>query len=241
MSVLITLYKITINPQVRMSKAEQNKKYLQKLKTTPKYDEFKSKRAAKMRNFRNKKLKIEDGMPLNKFVDVVEKRRHAVRERVRKCRERKRQHKAKENISNDKESCSLNTLASAGYRCVQTLGKAVSKVVQAFPSSPKRKKAVLASIVEKMLDVDKLELADAIRTPAAKKKYVPNKTIDSAIKKFYIRDDISRVSPKARDVKEYLCPDSGNKMLLPTRHMELTIREAFALFDEEQKTTKQGN
>lgn len=243
MCIPFTDHEIIINLQERMSKAQQNKNYLAKLKTTPKYDEFKRKRTAKMRKHREKEKNVEDEMPLTEFVNVTQKRREAVRERVRKCRERKRE---KENTQNDTESIAsrgssnLSDLVSVGYGCTQTLGKAVSKVTRAFPTSPTRKKAVLARIISSMAEEEKVELANAIKSPPAKKQYVPNVMINKAIKEFLARDDVSRVSPNARDVKEYLCPDTGNKILLPKRHMVLTMKEAFALFDEEQKRTEKG-
>ena len=70
---------------------------------------------------------------------------------------------------------------------------------------------------------------------SSRKNYVPNALLIKEIREFYERDDISRTSPKIRDVKEYVSVDTGENILLPTRHMILTMKEAFALFDEERK------
>ena len=114
----------------------------------------------------------------------------------------------------------------------------MNKVTRAFPVSPTKRKTVLARILSKMNDADKLEVVTAI-TPT-RKNYVPNALLIKEIREFYERDDISRTSPKIRDVKEYVSVDTGEKILLPTRHMILTMKEAFALFDEERKNAGKG-
>lgn len=42
------------------------------------------------------------------------------------------------------------------------------------------------------------------------------------------------------DVKAYKLPHSDEEVLLPKRHMNLTIKEAFAMFIEERKETGKG-
>lgn len=210
---------------------------MDKLKTTPKYEDYKKKKAAVMKKCRKNKKKSEENISQQALAEIVQKRREATRERVQKCRERKRLAKLnKMNISN-KESTVLSDMNSSGYSSTKSLGKAVCKATRALPVSPSKKKAVLARIMSKMNDEDKQELVSVF---ARKKKYVPNKILIDAIRKFYERDDVSRVSPKIRDVKEYLCPTTGDKILLPKRHMTLTVKEAFAIFDEEQRSAGRG-
>lgn len=232
-----------------MSKAQQNQNYIAKLKATSKYDDHKKKKAEKARAYRLKKQEAEDEMPLLAKSDVISQRREATRESVRKCREKKRAEKENAQVetesitSRESSSFSLDDLASVAYTCPQTLGKAKRKVVRALPSSPTKKKAILAQIVSEMNDAEKTEITNAVSTtpPKTRVKAARDLTIlKKAIKEFYERDDVSRMSPKTRDVKEYVCPDTGNKILLPTRHMQYTIKEAFALFDEEQQKTENG-
>lgn len=226
-----------------MSKAQRNQNYIDKLKKNGKYDGHKQKRAEKMKEYRARKKAEEDEMSINAQLDAVATRRAAGRERVRQHRERAKAKANQENdtVSSASQSNSLPDLASIAYSNVQTLGKAVRKVSRALPNSPTKQKAVLARIVSNMNDDEKNELASAITSPPPKSRSVPNlMMLQQAVKEFYERDDISRVSPKQRDVKEYVCKETGEKQLLPTRHLELTIKEAYALFDEEQKKGDKG-
>ena len=97
-------------------------------------------------------------MPAPKLAQVVKNRRDAVRERVRRCRERKRL--AQINSNEQKETATVDieensrSILSSGYNSVQALGKAVNKVTRAFPVSPTKRKTVLARILSKMNDAD---------------------------------------------------------------------------------------
>lgn len=100
---------------------------------------------------------------------------------------------------------------------------------------------MLAHIVSNLEDNEQHQLANAIISPQPRKHCVQKMEIlKNAIKKFYERDDITRVSPKTRDVKEYACPDTGEKLLLPTRHMTLTTKEAWSLFNDQQEKAAKG-
>ena len=129
-----------------------------KLKISEKYEEYKKKKASVMKKCRQKKKMSEVEMPAPKLAQVVKNRRDAVRERVRRCRERKRL--AQINSNEQKETATVDieensrSILSSGYNSVQALGKAVNKVTRAFPVSPTKRKTVLARILSKMNDAD---------------------------------------------------------------------------------------
>lgn len=145
----------------------------------------------------------------------------------------------KQEASAESQSNSLSDIVSESYSCSQTLDKAVKKVKNALPFSSKRKKAVLLHMFDKMDDAEKNELMNVMKPPL-KKKQQAIKDIEKDIQMFLERDDISRVSPKSRDVKTYTCPDTGDDIVKPTRHMVLSMKEAFALFVDERKTAEKG-
>lgn len=60
------------------------------------------------------------------------------------------------------------------------------------------------------------------------------------IANFYERDDISRMSPKAKDMKKHINKQTGAEELFATRHMIVTLREAYALFMDDKKTKNEG-
>lgn len=121
---------------------------------------------------------------------------------------------------------------SEEFGTVQTLGRAVRKVARVLPTSPRKKKAVLTHLVANMNESDKSILVNVVSNSKFKRGAAKPHLITS-IRKFYERDDISRASPKTDDVKTYECPETGEKLYLPTRHMLLSLREAYALFVEE--------
>ncbi|XP_067634704.1 uncharacterized protein [Eurosta solidaginis] len=213
--------------KVRVSKAQQNKNYIAKLKSTGKSEEYKKKRAASTKLYRRKKKNEENQMPQTTISSVLEKRRENIRQRVQKFREKMR--------TGEKRSRSvLSDTQLTGYNCSQTFGKAVRKAERALPQSPTKRKAVLTKIFSNVREANKMDMETSILPPQPQKKIHQNiLMLKKAIIAFYERDDISRVSPRVRDVKEYLS-ESGEKILLPTRHMVLSCREACALFNEEQ-------
>ncbi|CAH0563057.1 unnamed protein product [Brassicogethes aeneus] len=215
----------SVKNKKQMRKSQYNQNYTKKLKATEKYDDYKRRKTDYMRKYRENKKNIEKKMLFADLKKVVKDRREAVHERVKKYRERKSQ-----------EISKSSKLGFVGYNCIQTLGKAVKKAKLAIPASPTKKRAVLANIVSKMDDKEKQEFINVIKSTPVKRKCIPNWILIKAIYTFLERDDISRVSPKIRDVREYVCPETGQTKLLSTRHMLLTIKEAFALFDEEQKS-----
>lgn len=172
---------------------------------------------------------------------LVKKRRKANLKHVKSHRQRKKDAAIAEKKSDasKKAATAAGKIIARSYSTVQTLSKAVKKVSNAFPESPTRKKAVLARIVSGMDKDDQEELLNVIASAAAKRNYV-NPAMTKDIHDFYERDDVSRMSPKMRDVKKRISIDTGVEELLPTRHMVLTVKEAYALFSEERKKAEKG-
>lgn len=191
---------------------------------------MKRNRAAQKKAERKKFRELDDG---------IQKRRAAIRERVKKCRE-----KAKLDITqneNQKEkNQNLSEVVAESYSCSQTLGKAVKKVSQALPASPRKQRAILAHIVSNLNDKDKETVVNVVAKSIFKRNPVASSQLVNDVRKFYERDDISRSSPNSRDVKKYKCTETGEESFLPTRHMILSIKEAHALFVENRKREDLG-
>lgn len=233
------------NQQDKLSKSQINKNYLAKKKTASNYEEYRKKRADAMRKYRLEKNNAENRLPSDEQEQIKTERRNAVRERVQKHRTKEKE-KAKdddeESQKSSAQSCSLSDMLSQSYSSNKTIGKAVAKVARAFPTSPRKKRAVLAKIISNMDDTEKNELVNVISPAEAKKRpYKDNfNVINGAIVQFLERDDISRASPKTRDVKSIKSPKTGIEVLMPTRHMILSLKEAFAIFIEERTKIKDG-
>lgn len=230
-----------LNLQEPLSKAQKNKNYIEKLKRTQKFDDFKKKRSAAQRDRRRAKKIAESEMPKVDLDNAIAKRREEIRERVKRHRERSEAEKTAPNVldSDSVGTDAVKKIIKTTYKSRQTLGKAVRKVTRAFPASPTKKKAVLAQIVDSMDDNARNEIIEFISPSQIRKKRQEHSLIKE-IKQFLARDDISRVSPKTKDVKQYVNSETGDMTLIPKRHMTLTVKEAYAVFAEEQKFSGKG-
>lgn len=102
------------------------------------------------------------------------------------------------------------------YRSRQVLGKDVKKAIQALPKDPSRRLVVLSQITKK---------------PLIQMGHNPDNLLHNTVRNFYETDDISRVSPRARDARTVI-DTNGNKVVTAKRFMRFTISEAFELFKE---------
>lgn len=94
-------------------------------------------------------------------------------------------------------------------------------------------------MVADMDDSDRDHLMNIVKkTP--KRQHASKHELINDIHDYYQRDDISRASPKIDDVKTYKLPQSNEEVLLPKRHMILTLKESFAMFIEERNETGMG-
>lgn len=214
---------------------------MEKLKANNKYDDYKKKKVDAMKKLRAKRKQQEKSMTANKLAEAVAKRRAAGRERSKKYRDRAKKQKENriESQSEANQSSCLSELVCKSYNCTQTLAKAVKKVSSALPASPRKKRAILTHIVANMDEDHKQTLVSVVTKPKSSRKSVSSQ-LTNKIREFFGRDDISRISPKTRDVKKYKCPETGEEVLFPTRHMTMSIREAFSLFAEERQKANLG-
>lgn len=218
----------------KLSGAEKYKNYVANLKKNGKYEDYKKRKAMELKIRRKEKLKKEKDLPKKNQEDIIKARRLAGRDRVRKHREQKKiNEKTHSNVSpTQKLSITLKTVLTRGYRSSATLGKAVSKVQRALPTSPKKKQAVLAKLISTMPTDSQGELISSTSLNRKKVSFSDSELIES-IQDFYYRDDISRTSPNVKDVKTYKTA-TGESVNKSIRHMLYTIKEAYALFMEHQ-------
>lgn len=185
------------------------------MKATNKYDEYKKKKAAEIKKRREKQKEQESKLTTTERHELAEKRRNTVRKHVANYRQRKKNAEIAEKNSIDSETSSsaASKIIAKSYNSTQTLGKAVKKATKAFPTSPTRKQAVLAKIVTDLDDDARNELINIIAsTPKRKSMTAP---MIQDIHDFYERDDISRMSPKMRDVRKCISAETGLDMFVP--------------------------
>lgn len=160
---------------------------------------------------------------------IMAERRRKTLERVRKCREKKK----KKNVVDSIVDC-INA-----YKSSCSLGKAVARAKRSLPTSSTHRKAVLCKLVGEYDrdEVKQIIFNDSLRNV---KKNNNNSYKAEAIKsvtEFFLRDDITRVSPNVKDVMQCLNPLTKELESHPTRHLLLTIREAYAKYIEEMDSS----
>lgn len=206
------------------------------------YDDYKKKQAQIMKKQRTKKKNEVKEMALvapKKYKDYIDTKRQNERERSKRYRQRKKMLIEEQRKKNANE----NSFVTKSYSSSAALGKAKKRVKRALPESPTKKKAVLVSIFKEMDDGERNELVKMISlkpstiTLNASTKY---DEIAKAIAAFYERDDISRVSPKMKDVQKRKSAATGADELTAKRHMVMTLKEAYALFVEDRNATNKG-
>ena len=142
-----------------------------------------------------------------------------------KAEESKKQAEAQQQVPST--SCSHQP-----YKRKSSLTRAINTAKKALPSCPTKRKAVFRQLSEEFDDKDTPPKMGCLSS-------LPKETTD-AVKSFYERDDISRMSPGKRDVVTVRGPN-GEKEKVQKRHLYLSIKEAFSLFQEENPDVKIGS
>lgn len=209
--------------QEKLSKAQENKNYLEKLKNTEKYDGYKKRKAEKQRARRQRKKEEDDELSIAKLNEMVHARRLADRERKQRSRAKKKNEMMKAPVNEPNRSYNTNA----------TFRKGLTKTKKSLRTSPSKKEAVLIKLLGEVQNKDPGQLEKVLNSSSSQNQSISRKNAElvADIRKVILREDISVESPKADDVKKY-STDSGTQMLT-THHITLTLSEAYGLFVRE--------
>ena len=194
---------------------ERSRLCRQRLKeNSEKYEQYKAREKERKRVERSKPQKLS--------VSEIQRRKKLNRERVKKCKLRKKaatQAKAE------------NAAEQPVYKTPQALGKAVGKVKCHLPKSPRKRKAV----VNKLASDQGIHHQKKKKTASGSNKAL-SKDIQEKIKSFYCLDSVSRQSPGKRDfvIKRV----DGMKEYVQKRHLLYSLRETHALFKKKIQISK---
>lgn len=131
-----------------------------------------------------------------------------------------------------KDTSKSEVLDVTPYKSRQSLGKALSKVRNALPSSPRKKKAVVQEIAKGI----GLKFEQAFANVITKNEI--GQEIRDKIDKFYQTDDISWQAPGIKDrviVRQKDEKGKSIKMVLQSRYMLMSLAEAHKMFCDEYK------
>lgn len=119
------------------------------------------------------------------------------------------------------------------FKTYTELEAAVAKVEKTLPSSPSKRKAVIAKLFYSLDEKSQREIVRNTTTikRTGHKRIAPE--LIQQIHKFYERDDISRLSANVDDLINFFNPSTGEKELIRIRHLVYTLKQAYALFIKE--------
>lgn len=177
---------------------------------------------------------------LNKLTEVkreqwIIENRIKTRISVQKCRQRKKEGQLNE-ITEDRFIFNRNqpliakyTALTHSYKTKSALAKAASKTKKSLPSSPSKRKAVVANVLNSLSAKDKDEIIGTTNHPKTIKRGLSSAWVRE-IQQFYERDDISRMSPNVKDCRKFVNADTGEKELKQIRHLMYNVDKVYDLF-----------
>lgn len=203
-----------------MSAAARKQKSRQKLKDDPVQWAIHLEKERERDKARREKKKLE----MNKL--QLQKKRKEDTERQRRSRSNRRQ------LISDNTSDDVNIAESpiGTYRTSQSFGKAMARSRKVLPKSPRKKKIIVRRLAMEIIP----EIKSSLNIKKTEQNNLSN--IEEKVIQFYNSDEISRQAPGKRDMKSVKEASSGKRVLVPKRHMLMTVGEAFAQFKRENKS-----
>lgn len=155
-------------------------------------------------------------------------RDHILKKQRIKCRKRVAEHRQRNKVINLAAS-NLHSIADDDkYNTPSVESKALGKIIRAFPSTPGKQKFLLTKIFHLLDESVQLEIV-LHKASIRQSSNAVSQDLVSKVRYFYERNDISRVSLNAKDVR-YFVNESGKKQLQQIRHLMYRLYEVYASF-----------
>ena len=124
-----------------------------------------------------------------------------------------------------------STPETAPYSHSSSLSRAVKGVCPSLPSSPHKRRTVVASLCEKFREGTAELSTDGVSTTTC---HPVNKTapeVEDRIREFFLRPDNSWTAPRRKDSITVI--RNGQKVKEQRRYLLMTLKEAFPLYTQE--------
>lgn len=121
------------------------------------------------------------------------------------------------------------------YKTQSALSKAVAKTRKTLPSSPSKRKAVLARLLRSFSEEDQRDIIGNTKSKGIKTNKGLSSTLVKEIRLFYERDDISRISPNVKDLRKFENPDTGEMEAKQIRYLSYKLSEVYLQFLDDVK------
>jgi len=209
-----------------VSAAERQRKRRLKLKEEGIYEQYKVKNAQYSRTYHLKQKNDLKMLPKEESSRLVEERREKDRERQLRCRKKKKE----QTLSF--RSVQTSSSPVAAYSAAHSLARALNRVKRVLPSSPRKRGVVVRKL--------STEFGVTVVIPQSRQPRSDGISDDTVqcIKQFFERDDISRMAPGKWDVITVRNEMGKNKF--QKWHMSMCVKEAYAIFKEENPGIKVG-
>ena len=208
-----------------LSSAEKERRHRFKRKTDLAYKQSESIRTEKVRKMRVEKMTPEE--------KAQYRRRAAERKRHSRAAMKQRTDALNNSDTNSKSSApssssSTPTSILNPYRTKQSFGKAVAKCRQSPPTSPCRRKAVIAGLVCHI----GLNLEGKLERNIQKMQGLSDETKE-CVKNFFFRPDISYTMLGMKDMMTIW--SDGGKLKLRKHYLTMFLREAYYMYCEQNE------
>ena len=208
-----------------LSSAEKVRRHRFKRKTDLAYKQSESVRIEKVRKMRVEKMTPEE--------KAQYRRRAAERKRHSRAVMKQRTDALNNSDTNSKSSApssssSTPTSILNPYRTKQSFGKAVAKCRQSLPTSPRRRKAVIAGLASHI----GLNLEGKLERNIKKMQGLSDETKE-CVKNFFFRPDISYTMPGMKDMMTIW--SDGGKLKLRKHYLTMFLREAYYMYCEQNE------
>lgn len=129
-------------------------------------------------------------------------------------------------------SNALPSIPEEGYKTKSALDKAVAKMKRAAPSTTVKQKQAVCKYLKSFKPNDLEEIVQTIegKTIKAKSTRAISSTVIESVKAFYLRDDISRMSPNMRDCRKFVDPTTGLSEVKPLRYLMYKLEDVYHMF-----------
>lgn len=121
------------------------------------------------------------------------------------------------------------------YKTPSALSKAVAKTKQSLPSSPSKRKAVIARLLRMFSEEDQRDIIGNAKLKENGSTKGLSEELIRQIRLFYELDNVSRISPNVKDSRKFINPDTGKKEVRQIRHLSHKLSEVYSMFLEEHK------
>lgn len=182
-------------------------------------------RKKKDENYVQKQRERQKRRRENMSSSELKSHREKIKSYVKKHRELKKKSAEQSEGAVPSSSAELTQVRqTSAYKCKQTFGKAVKRVSEVLPTSPRKQREIVSVLTQRL----------GVHTSSVSTKTSEKQTTlpVEKVEEFLQRDDIIWQSPRAKDFIS-IKDSSGKKTRIQKRFMSITMQEAYEIFKAE--------